>query len=165
MLTTSHFIGVRIRSEILADILVNLQDILGHDSSIVEFQNILSAHVTLHYLPADLGPDIAEIRREIEGCNGRPEGSLTDFGYFGSEEAPSVCYLKPGDQDWFVRASGHFAREFPQYGDVPENRLRYVPHLTIFRVRDIPAFMRKKSETESALRSVLDTIRDEDAFA
>lgn len=59
MPATSHFIGLRLRSAPLADIFAALQATLGY--GVVEFQNILSAHVTLYYLPADISIDSARI--------------------------------------------------------------------------------------------------------
>jgi hypothetical protein len=51
MIATSHFIGIKIKPEILVNLYVRLQEVLQDDSSVIEFQNILSSHITLYYLP------------------------------------------------------------------------------------------------------------------
>jgi lipopolysaccharide biosynthesis glycosyltransferase len=56
MQTTSHFVGIELNPELFSDLFVNLYSYLKKNSieNILTFQNILSIHITLYYLEANL---------------------------------------------------------------------------------------------------------------
>lgn len=51
MHTTSHFLGLKLKPTFLSGLFVRLQQALGDHADALEFQNILSVHITLFYLP------------------------------------------------------------------------------------------------------------------
>ena len=70
MISTSHFIGIKIKSEILVNLYVKLQNAIQDDSTIIDFQNILSSHITLYYLPSILQNETEKnIQSNIITCN------------------------------------------------------------------------------------------------
>ncbi|HPR09393.1 MAG TPA: hypothetical protein PLT04_02360, partial [Candidatus Saccharibacteria bacterium] len=56
MKTTSHFMGLSLDSSHFADLFVSLQQYFkSHDiESVIEFQNILTTHITLYYLESTI---------------------------------------------------------------------------------------------------------------
>jgi hypothetical protein len=70
MHTTSHFVGLKIKSSSLADIFIKIQNTLGNSKNSFLFQNILSAHITLFYFPDSISEDekwkIAQIIKNLD---------------------------------------------------------------------------------------------------
>lgn len=162
---TSHFIGVKLRSEFLVDIYVVLQKALWSDTNALEFQNILSTHITLYYLPADIcEEDVDAIQKSLESFSQFPV-NITGFSYFPTQELPQLCYLVPDDSSSALSSlHTQLKHVFPMYESVPENRLNYIPHITLFKIRDMEGFLRRRAELEEVLKTELARIRLLDLF-
>lgn len=84
MKIASHFIGLKIRSEHLAALYARLQKAIGKDSDVIEFQNILSSHVTLFYFPDGVrSEDMTKAQRAIRRFDmEKLEQGFEGYGYF-----------------------------------------------------------------------------------
>ena len=167
MLTTSHFIGLKIKSDILVDLYLWLQDIVQDDPSMIEFQNILSAHVTLYYLPAVLSAEILEsIRDLITTANiALPVWNIEWLDYFHEENAPRICFLLPSPREELEKLHREFKTTFVEFADMSENSYPiFVPHITLFKVKNVEKFLKKKPVIESLMQEKISRFRGENVF-
>jgi 2'-5' RNA ligase len=167
MYTTSHFIGLKIKPEILVNLFVKLQNLVQEDPYILEFQNILSAHITLYYLPPALSPEVIEsIRNLITTTNiSLPDWHIEWLDYFGEENSPRICYLVPDKRVELEKLYDQFKGTFPEFSGVLENTYPvFIPHITLFKIKNRDKFLTKKSEIESLIQEEVALIWEENIF-
>lgn len=132
MKVTSYFIGLEVRSQVLADLFVDLYEYFDECGclDIVEFQNPLSVHITLYYLDKLIDEKLVQDGlRDVEG-----KFELDELGDFDGQ----IFYLTGAGLDGLKT-------EFERYkvlfsNEVLENGLEFVPHVTLFRVLDKKSF-------------------------
>ncbi len=164
MYTTSHFIWISLYSKYFADIFSWIQYILWPDcSSIIELQNPLSLHITIFYLPRDISPQDKEVIHKIlwQMWEVRLDFSISNMKYFWEWENLRVGYI--GIQNDIQLRMFHTSckKLFPEYIDIPDNAYPiFTPHITLFRVKDIPAFLEKKWVIEQFIAHELVSIQN-----
>jgi len=162
MQTTSHFIGLKLNSSKFVDLFVELQKYLDEhelEDSIV-LQNILSLHITLYYLDSHLDKyerlrllqDIAKV-----SSNGLPTIAKLEVGYFGESTKERVCYLGCRPNDTATVLNEFFTKQY-QYSHIPENQLAFVPHISLFRIKDPMAYAEHKTKIDSLIGEAITTI-------
>lgn len=153
MKTTSHFIGVSLKSSQLADLFVAI-DAYSRENKLTEsilLQNVNSTHITFHYLPADVpkqeeGSILEEVRRSQNGMPSFVGGLTVD--YFGGDATEKVCFIRCKEDSWMEETHMLLARNYP-HEEVPENSLTFVPHITLFRIQDISKYAPHKDSIDS----------------
>lgn len=166
MHTTSHFIGLKLKSGLLSDLFVRLQQALENDPDALEFQNILSVHITLFYLPKELTQNDREnIRNALRHFDTDSlERGLKGFDYFGDSHAPRLCYLVPRTgklTDW----NALLQKTFPEHMDIPDNTHPvFIPHITLFKIRNMSIFLLVKETLENIMREELEKLASADIF-
>lgn len=129
MRTTSHFIGLKLRAEYLADLFVDIYKLLEANGVLdcVVFQNLATVHITLCYLDEEINRDYFRDRlREFKGkvCLDRV-GSFNDerIFYLGCEISESLL----SEYEWYQEIF---------MNDAVDTDLDFIPHVTLFRVVD-----------------------------
>ncbi|MBP6981608.1 hypothetical protein KBB25_02435 [Candidatus Gracilibacteria bacterium] len=153
MIPTSHFLGFSIPPPAFADMYVGLQKILGKGGDIVEFQNPLSSHINVGYFSDTLPENPEKILEKYD--KKEIEISFTRVGMFGGIENPKVYFLSPDQTDILSTFQKGFFRIYPDLSNFLENKLEYVPHMTIFRVNDQIRFLQKKDQVDRFLDDFL----------
>ena len=130
-----------------------LQKILWKRGDIVEFQNPLSSHINVGYFSDTLPENPEKIfekynKKEIEIFFSR-------VGMFGGTENPKVYFLSPNQTDTLSTFQKWFFEGYPDLRSFSENKLEYVPHMTIFRVIDLTLFLEKKDQVDRFLDDFL----------
>lgn len=159
MQTTSHFVGLKLDSSKFVDLFIRLQKYINEhelQDSIV-LQNILSLHITLYYLDSHLDEyerlrllqDIAKI-----SSNGLPDISKLKIDYFGEPDKERVCYLGCESNDTLTTINEYFTKQY-QYSQIPENKLAFVPHVSLFRIQDSTAYSPHKIEVDKLINKTI----------
>lgn len=164
MHATSHFIGISLDSSLFADLFVDLQTYFsGHGmESTVEFQNPLSPHVTLYYLEDSIEPgQKSQILEDISDASATNRLTISDLkaNYFGEPGQERVCYLGCARDTKLEELHQFFVQKYnrPQ---IPENQLTFVPHISLFRIRDPEAYALHKEKIDAIIHTgaqIIDT--------
>lgn len=92
------------------------------------------------------------------------ERGLKSFGYFGDLDAPRLCYLIPHTgklTDW----NALLQRAFPEYRNIHDNAYPvFVPHITLFKIRNTGIFLSVRKELENIMREELEKLASVDIF-
>jgi 2'-5' RNA ligase len=161
MQTTSHFIGITLDSRQFVDLFVDLQQYLDKHGlkDVVEFQNILSLHITLFYLGSSVAEEEkAQILKDISGM---PTESITipqlKSGYFGEPGKERVCYLGCPQNKTLVEMNRFFAKKY-EYSKIPENQLAFAPHVSLLRINNPELYAPHKAEIDQLINKNLQSI-------
>jgi 2'-5' RNA ligase len=126
----------------------------------VELQNILSLHITLYYLGASV-TDVEKTRilKDIADVSSRQNLALSGLstGYFGDPGAERVCYLGCPQNDELDEINRFFAEKY-NYSKIPENLLKFVPHVSLFRISDPKLYAPHKAEVDALISKNIRTI-------
>lgn len=167
MQTTSHFIGISLDSITFTDLFVDLQKYFrSHNlEGAIEFQNILSLHITLYYLESSLAEDKkAQLLQDASDLSS--DGALSISGlkgsYFGEPEKERVCYIGCAENEQFKEMNQFFAKKYG-YSQIPENQLTFVPHISLFRIHNPDAYAPHKAEVDVLISKAIQTI-DQDSL-
>lgn len=155
MKTTSHFIGIKIKSLLLADLFTELYELFEANDVLdsVVFQNINSCHITLCYLDDDINEKyfLDRIRRF---------GSRVVLDRAGSFQDERIFYLGS-------KLIDDMENEYKWYQDIFKNDtvdtdLDFVPHVTLFRVTDKLKFANVRNKALRVIEDHLVKLEDID---
>ena len=118
--TTSHFVGALLDSSRFADLFVELQEYsTEHDlQDALELQNVLSLHLTLHYLTSSISKkEKAQILEDIAELfsNDKLNISQLNGAYFGEPGKEWVCYLSSAKNVQFEAINQFFAKNMTSH--------------------------------------------------
>lgn len=167
MHTTSHFVGLKIKSSSLADIFIKIQNTLGNSKNSFLFQNILSAHITLFYFPDSISEDekwkIAQIIKNLDISEIKPW--IRWFEYFWDLSNPKLCYLQTQENITLEQFHYIFRKEFPQYLNIIDNAYpTYTPHITFFHITNPVHFQEKRNLIEAILSEEIEKLKNIEIF-
>lgn len=160
MFTTSHFIGIKIKPDLLVNLYVRLQELVQDDLSIIEFQNILSSHITLYYLPPILANETKKnIQNSITASNTSiPLWNLEGLSYFWGD-TPRICYLVSTAKNELEKLNIQFKTTFPDFSSVIENTYPiFIPHITLFKIKNLEKFLMRKIEIERIIQEEIEKL-------
>lgn len=162
MQTTSHFIGLALDSSQFTYLFVNLQKYFrSHDlEGAVEFQNILSLHITLYYLESSLAEDEkAQLLQEASDVSSNGTLSISGLkgSYFGEPGKERVCYIGCVENEKFKGINQFFAKKYG-YSQIPENQLAFVPHISLFRIHNPDAYAPHKAGVDALINTGVQAI-------
>lgn len=146
MKITSHFVWLEIISEKFTDLFCALQKYLRENNieNIIEFQNILSLHITLYYLWENISENFSfpkNISQDIE---------LWTFNYFLKEKRKFICYGTVNTPDFLKNIFDCLHTKYDKK-EVWENSFEFIPHITIFKIKDFLEFQKHQKNIEKIL--------------
>lgn len=145
---TSHFIGITLKSELFVDLFKDLKKYFNKNnlSNIVVLQNLESVHLTLYYLDKSLDEkSLSNIKSDIKNLNQKPlEFSIIDAVSFQGDSTTCLVYLPPTKQEEMLLINDMFKTKYPN--DVVDNKWVYMPHITLFKVKNLEIFSKYESE-------------------
>jgi 2'-5' RNA ligase len=162
MQTTSHFIGISLDSSKFTDLFVDLQKYFrSHDlEGAIEFQNILSLHITLYYLESSLAEN-EKVQLSQDASEISSDGALSISGlkgsYFGEPGKERVCYIGCAENEKFKEINQFFAKKY-RYSQIPENQLAFVPHISLFRIHNPDAYAPHKLAVDALISKATQAI-------
>ena len=152
MKITSYFVWIKLNPSILVDLFVDIFSYLKENSleNIIEFQNPLSCHITLYYFSNKINENL--LKDDIQSLFFDDEIKITWCKYFYREEKEFICYLFPKENENFYKLNKFFSDKF-QEKKVFENSLDFVPHITLFKIKDYWRFLEHKKNIESIINN------------
>lgn len=167
MQITSHFVGVTLNKLLFGDLFVDLQAYLKMHSveNCIALQNPLSPHITLYYLPKDLTEtEIIKIKDVISTIRSATKLNLyiDGFDYFKKNEEEYLCYLYPSEHIELEQINRDFREAFPN--TVLDNTHSFIPHISLFKIKDFGTFINHKPSIEEILEKHLSYIQNTNSF-
>ena len=166
MQTTSHFIGVSLNSKYFVDTFIALQQYFKeHDlEKAVELQNVLSLHITLYYLGKKLtGSEKEQLRADIVSLWTIKKFVLAGLkaDYFGEPGKERVCYVGCTENEVLKDTNKFFAEKY-KFDQIPENRLSFVSHISLFRITDSEAFASHMTAVDDIINANIESIETDE---
>ncbi len=150
MKITSHFVWLEIISENFIDLFCELQKYLRENNieNILEFQNLLSLHITLYYLWENI-PENFIFQKNIWD-----ENLLENFDYFKKENREYICYGTIKNTEILKSIFNELHIKYDQK-NIFENTLDYIPHITFFKIKNFLEFQIHQKNIEKILQEEL----------
>lgn len=166
MQTTSHFIWIQLNPEIFSDLFVKIFQYLKENNieDILIFQNILSVHITLYYFEANLSEfDIIKIWKKIDEIDKNFTINVWSLKYFEREKNKVVWYLEWKSNKNLGNIFNEFNTKF-QRKEVFENSLKFVPHITLFKINDSRVYEEHKGNIEKIIEEEIKKFKEINIF-
>lgn len=164
MKNTSHFIGITMRPEKFANIFIEINNLLWEDTkSIIEFQNMLSLHITLYYFPEKLSNiDLDTITKSISEIDlNKININFLWLQYFSEK----IAYIWYKETLYLEQINSNFKKIFFNYNKIIDNSYdKFIPHTTIFKIKDYNLYLKYKEEIENIVIKNLEKINFKDTI-
>lgn len=162
MQTTSHFIGLSLGSRYFVDTFIELQKYFKEHGleKAVEFQNVLSLHITLYYLDNEItASDKEQIVADITSLSESKDFKLDGLkaSYFGEPGKERVCYIGCADNSTLTETNTYFTEKY-NLDQIPENQLSFVPHISLFRISDSGQFAPHRAAVDEIINRNIQSI-------
>lgn len=166
MQTTSHFTGISLDGKYFANIFIALQQYFKEHGleKVVEFQNVLSLHITLYYLDKGLTESEKEqLQADMVSLRTSKKFALTGLraSYFGEPGEERVCYIGSTENEVLSDTNKYFAEKY-KFDHIPENRLSFVPHISLFRITNSEAFVSHKNAVDEIINANIESIETDE---
>ena len=166
MQTTSRFIGVSLDSRHFVNTFIALQHYFKeHDlEKAVEFQNVLSLHITLYYLDKELTDSEKEqLQGDITSLRASKKFALSGLktSYFGEPGQERVCYVGCAENEVLKDTNKYFAEKY-KFDQIPENQLSFVSHISLFRIVDSEAFASHRTAVDEIINANIESIETDE---
>lgn len=148
---TSHFIAISLYPQHLAQLFIDLYSLL-HKSDSVIFQNPNTVHITIYYLPSQINYQLVQnilptIQTPIY---------LSSSNYFQKQNTDFICYLTSENLGLLKSYFDKLSMKLPN--EVPENKLKFIPHVTLFRIINPSKFAPYKKQVNRIIQTHLQKI-------
>ena len=164
MQTTSHFIGIELKSEIFSDIFVKVYKYLKENTieESVALQNPLSPHITLYYLEKNIpSNDIASIQSDIQGLDLWSPINLTWINYFFRGDDRFVLYFKT-NTNINLESYRNTLHDTYKRTQVEDNSFDFSPHVTFSKILDSSTFETHRVNIEKIISEEIEKIKNLD---
>lgn len=125
-------------------------------------QDINSLHLSLYYLDKELPENslnlLTKIRKDLKNL----KLNITSFNYFYDQQKERIAYFEANHSKRLKEANQVLRSNLPN--NVLENSYSYVPHVTIFRIKDYSIFKKHKKNLEKILSNFSKEIEDKNVF-
>lgn len=161
MQTTSHFIGIELKSEILSDIFVKVYEYLQVNKieESVVLQNPLSPHITLYYLEKNiLSSDITSIESDIQGLDVWSPIHLTGIDYFFRGDDRFVLYFN-SKTDIDLDSYRNTLHDTYKRTQLEDNNFDFSPHITFLKILDSTTFETHRVNIEKIISHEINKIK------
>lgn len=159
MIKTSQFIWLKLDSQYFANIFIEIKELLGDkENEILEFQNPLSLHITLYYMPSELTSDeLCQVKQILVELSQR-KITLTLAGvlYFWEK----IAYIGYKNTEILENINHIFKSKFPIYNTIIDNSYPvFIPHTTLFKIKDYSKFLLYKKDIEGIITKNIEHIK------
>ena len=136
MIKTSQFIWLKLKVEYFANIFIEIKDLLwDKEKEILEFQNPLSLHITVYYLPWKTTEiENKKIKYFIDNISQQKiKISMKKLEYFWN----SIAYISYDNFENLEKINNFLKNKFNEYNDIIDNSyISFIPHTTLFKIKD-----------------------------
>lgn len=157
MKTTSHFIGLQMKSELFSDIFVKVYEYLKENNiwDALQIQNPLSPHITLYYLHKDVSDKEKEnIQHDISLLNISDDIFLKEINYFFKDEKRYILYFTPSTNLELHNYRDILHKKYNRE-DIEENSFEFTPHITLLRIINVAVFEAHRNNIENIISQEL----------
>lgn len=164
MQTTSHFIGIELKSELFSDIFVKVYDYIRENAieESVVLQNPLSPHITLYYLEKNLiSNDISAIQSDIQRFDIWSPIYVTWINYFFRGDNRYVLYFNT-KTDIDLESYRNTLHDTYKRIQVEDNSFDFSPHVTFLKIFDSNTFETHRVNIEKIISEEIEKIKDLD---
>ncbi len=164
---TSHFIGIFLKSIKLKRLFFQLQKYINENDlhSVLELIRQDSFHITLYYLDGILDKKeeamIQDLIQKIKK-NNLELFTLNNLEFFMKEDQHLVGYLSVEEMKGNLKNLNTQIKEKLSHEFIDDNKFDFIPHCTIFRVKDNSVFLQHK---KILLDIVNENIKDVEIFS
>ncbi|MDD2907033.1 MAG: 2'-5' RNA ligase family protein [Candidatus Gracilibacteria bacterium] len=165
MQTTSHFIGIELKSELFSDLFVKIYNYIKENNieKSILFQNPLSPHITLYYLEKDIdNKNKEEIKEYIKNFEINDNIKLTGFNYFFRGEGNRFVLYFNTNTNLPLKKYRDFIHEKYNRDYVEDNSFTFSPHITFLRIQDSIIFENHRENIENIINDELKKISELD---
>lgn len=161
-LVTSAFIGASFDSKLFFNLYVKLNEYVKMNSlkDTIILQDILSIHVTLHYLDKNITQ--GKLRYIRLGLMTLRESlgpiKITGFNYLYDDKKEKVCYFELFDPERLADINQKLKADYPL--DVQGNTYKYIPHVTLFKIKRHLEFKKHQKNLEKIISNFVEQIAD-----
>ena len=165
MKTTSHFIWIDIKSELLSDLFSEVYLYLKQHNveSILSFQNPLSIHITLYYLEKDISKNTKkEIVDFIKDFEISESIFISWFDYFTRwKDSKYLLYLIPknkSDLKYFRdKIDAIYDRKY-----ILDNSYDFISHISFFKILNPGLFEKHREDIEKIIKKEIKKLENID---
>lgn len=161
-LITSTFIGASFDSKLFLNLYVKLNEYIKRNDlkDTIILQDIHSIHTTLHYLDKNFSQKklkhiqlrITTLEKDIEFIK------ITRINYFYDDQKEKICYFELFNPERLSEINKSLKVEFPS--SIKENNYKYIPHVTIFKIKESSEFKKHQKNIEKIILYFLEQIAD-----
>lgn len=163
MKTTSHFIWIALKAELLSNIFVEVYKYTKENNieDSLLFQNPLSPHITLYYLEKDIEDNTKkEIKEYIKKFNINDTITLSWFNYFFRGEWNRFVLYFTSKTNLNLENYRNDLHEKYNRNYVKDNSFEFSPHITFLRIQDNKIFEEHRKNIESIINEELKKINN-----
>ena len=162
MIKTSQFIWLKLKVEYFTNIFIEIKKLLwDKEKEILEFQNPLSLHITVYYLPWKTTEiEEKEIKDIIEKFSQQKiKISMKKLEYFWKK----IAYISYDNFENLEKINNFLKSKFIDYNSIVDNSYsRFIPHTTLFKIKDYWKFLLYKNDIENIIEKNIEKIQNYD---
>ncbi|MBI3289806.1 hypothetical protein HYZ78_00235 [Candidatus Microgenomates bacterium] len=159
-LITSTFIGASLDSKLFLNLYVELNEYITRNNlkDAIVLQDIHSIHTTLHYLDENFSQEklkriqlrLATLGKDIEFIK------INHINYFYDNYKEKICYFELFNSERLSEINKRLKVIFPS--NVQENSYKYIPHVTLFKIKEYAEFKKHQKNIEKIILYFLEQI-------
>ena len=162
MIKTSQFIWLKLKVEYFTKIFIEIKKLLwDKEKEILEFQNPLSLHITVYYLPWKTTEiEEKEIKDIIAKFSQQKiKISMKKLEYFWD----NIAYISYNNFENLEKINNFLKNKFIDYNSIVDNSYdSFIPHTTLFKIKDYPKFLLYKNDIENIVVKNIEKIQNYD---
>lgn len=163
MKTTSHFIGIELKSELFSNIFVKVYNYINENNieHSVLFQNPLSPHITLYYLENHIEQEIKnEIKDYIRQIDINNSINLNWFDYFFRWEWNRHVLYFTSKTDLPLKDYRNKLHKKYNRNNIENNSFSFSPHITFLRIQNLEIFEKHRKNIENIINNEIQKINN-----
>ncbi len=165
MKTTSHFIWIELKSELLSDLFVKTYNYIKENNieKSILFQNPLSPHITLYYLEKDIEKNTKEeIKEYIKKIDINDRISISWFNYFFRWKWNRFVLYFTSKTNLPLKKYRDILDNKYNRDYVEDNGFNFSPHITFIKIQDSKTFENHRENIENIINEELKKIQNLD---
>jgi len=166
---TSHFIGVKLTSSMFVSLFDEIQTYLKNNNieSAICLSDIRSLHLTIYYLGQVLSSvEISIVQKMIKDMEiGELKKSIhiDKLNFFTKSGSDALCYFSTKEDNVLTSFNKILGTTFKK-NDIADNRLEYIPHCTLFTIRQKEIYEKHKAELVKIIDGFISIIKNENVY-
>ena len=153
MQTTSHFIGIPLKTESFSKVFSKINEYVGKHNlqDAITLQAPMTPHITLYYLEKNLWDiDKIDIKKYISNFDVNQEIHLSELKYFLRNEKKYVLYFDVITNITLKKYRDSLHDRYKR-DDVLENSYNFTPHITCLKIKNCEIFEKHRYNIEKIL--------------